>query len=198
MKTMPRPTPALVIGTLALIVALGGTAAAQTASTQKKINGSQIKANSITGKQVKESTLATVPRAKSASQLGGLTPIAFRVVKPAGTKLFTLLTLKDEATVTASCDGTPTTPGMTVAPQGTASRDLQYTYADSGGGTYPFGPPAQGSGVGHLTDDFTTTINAFTTSGPVKTARLVILAVKVGSTTCTFDVGGETSIPLVR
>jgi hypothetical protein len=186
-----------VIGTLALIVALGGTAAAQTASTQKKINGSQIKANSITGKQVKESTLATVPRAKSASQLGGLTPIAFRVVKPAGTNTFTLLTLKDEAIVHASCGASPTTPGVAVDALGTVSRDLQFTFADASGNTYVFGPPEKDGGLSHVDTDFTTTINAFTTSGPVKTARLVVLAVAEG-TTCAFDVGGETSIPLVR
>ncbi|HEX3824290.1 MAG TPA: hypothetical protein VHV79_07485 [Mycobacteriales bacterium] len=198
MKTMPKPTPALVIGTLALIVALGGTAAATTVAGQKKINGSQIKANSISGKQVKESTLATVPKAKSASELGGLTPIAFRVVKPAGTNSFQLFSLKNEAVVTASCQASPTTPGVTIAPVGTASHDLQYTYFDpSGGGTYSFGPPSKGGGVNHLQANFNTTINAFTTSGPVRTARLVILSVDEG-TTCAFDVGGETSIPLVR
>lgn len=62
-----RPSPALVVATLALVVAMGGTASAVT-----MINGKNIKPNTVTGKQVKESSLATVPSAKSASSLSML------------------------------------------------------------------------------------------------------------------------------
>jgi hypothetical protein len=66
-----RPSPAFVIATLALVVALGGTAYATT-----KISGSQIKKHSIpgnrmknntlTGTQIRESKLGKVPNAKHA------------------------------------------------------------------------------------------------------------------------------------
>lgn len=70
-KVSIRPSAGVVIGTLALVVALGGTGYAAT-----KISGSNIKAHSIsgirlknntlTGKQIRESTLGTVPNAKHA------------------------------------------------------------------------------------------------------------------------------------
>jgi hypothetical protein len=69
-----RPSAALVVAMLALVVALGGTAfAGPVAQLAKTISGSSIKAHSIkgnrlvnntlTGTQIKESTLATVPSA---------------------------------------------------------------------------------------------------------------------------------------
>lgn len=53
------PTPATVIACLALIAALGGTAYAAA-----KINGADIKKDSVTGKQVKEKTLTGVDAKK--------------------------------------------------------------------------------------------------------------------------------------
>lgn len=58
-KNMPRP--AMIVAVVALIAALGGSAYAGS-----KINGKQIKTNSITGKQVKEKTLKNVASAKKA------------------------------------------------------------------------------------------------------------------------------------
>jgi hypothetical protein len=62
-----RPSAAMVVACAALVVALGGTA-----SAAALINGHSIKANTVTGVQVKESTLKIVPSAKWAN---GLTPL---------------------------------------------------------------------------------------------------------------------------
>ena len=59
-----RPSPALVVASVALVVALGGTAfAAPIRHLVASIDGADIQKNTVTGKQVKESTLATVPDA---------------------------------------------------------------------------------------------------------------------------------------
>jgi hypothetical protein len=79
-----RPSPALVVATLALVVALGGTAFAAPirrfvasidgAKIQNhSIAGVKLKSNTVTGSRVKESTLATVPRAANAETVGGIT-----------------------------------------------------------------------------------------------------------------------------
>ncbi|MDT4942272.1 MAG: hypothetical protein QOJ34_2361, partial [Pseudonocardiales bacterium] len=76
-----RPSPALVVASLALAVALGGTAfAAPLRNLVASINGATIQDHSIagvklkndtvTGKQVKESSLGTVP---NATTVGGFT-----------------------------------------------------------------------------------------------------------------------------
>lgn len=82
-----------VIATLALFVALGGTAFAAATITgkdikrgtitaknvkKKTLTGKQVKADSLTGKQVKESTLGEVPAARNAMQLGGQPAAAYR------------------------------------------------------------------------------------------------------------------------
>ena len=69
MRSRPRrPSAALVVSIVALIVALGGTAVAATqidgASIKvKSIPGNRLKSNTLTGTQIKESTLKTVPSA---------------------------------------------------------------------------------------------------------------------------------------
>src|SRR5215218_357208 len=72
MSRIKLPSPPMAISLLALFVALGGTGYAAV-----KLNGRSIKAGTITGskledktltgRQVKESRLATVPRAKVAT-----------------------------------------------------------------------------------------------------------------------------------
>jgi hypothetical protein len=74
-----KPTPALVVAVFALVVAMSGAAVAVSAS----INGSsikphsipanRIKSNSLTGKQINEKKLKTVPSAVSAQKLDGIT-----------------------------------------------------------------------------------------------------------------------------
>ncbi|MBS1885662.1 MAG: hypothetical protein JSU06_00570 [Actinobacteria bacterium] len=85
-----RLTYANVTATLALFVALGGVSYAAT-----KISGHQIKAhsltarnykaNSVTGKAVKEKTLGIVPRAQEAARLDGVTAERLLVRCPEGT-----------------------------------------------------------------------------------------------------------------
>ena len=89
-RIRPRLTYANVTATLALFVALGGVSYAAT-----KISGHQIKAhtltarnykaNSVTGKAVKEKTLGVVPRAQEAARLDGVTTETLLVHCPAGT-----------------------------------------------------------------------------------------------------------------
>lgn len=60
MKRMKLPSPAMVVAVSALVIALAGTAYAA-----KKISGSLIKANTVTGKQIKESTVKNVTSART-------------------------------------------------------------------------------------------------------------------------------------
>ena len=67
-----RPSPAMVVALIALFVALGGSGYAAISIKNGSLPGKKLKRNSVTGKQVRESTLKTVPQARSATQLGGL------------------------------------------------------------------------------------------------------------------------------
>jgi hypothetical protein len=69
MKTLlnHRPSASMIVASAALVVALGGSASAAVL-----INGHNIKPDTVTGVQVKESTLKTVPSARSAN---GLSPL---------------------------------------------------------------------------------------------------------------------------
>lgn len=72
-----RPSPALAVALLALFVALGGVALAATSIDGTTIKvasepGNRLVGNSVTGRQVKESTLGRVPRAQAAAALTGL------------------------------------------------------------------------------------------------------------------------------
>lgn len=89
-RLRPRLTYANVTATLALFVALGGVSYAAT-----RISGHQIKAhtltarnykaNSVTGKAVKEKTLGIVPKAREAARLDGVTTETLLVRCPEGT-----------------------------------------------------------------------------------------------------------------
>jgi hypothetical protein len=76
-----RPSPALIVACVALVIALGGTAyATSTISgrtiTDHSIAGRKLINNTLTGNQIKESALGTVPkanRAANASKVGGVT-----------------------------------------------------------------------------------------------------------------------------
>src|SRR3954447_11616193 len=58
----------MVVALIALFVALGGSGYAAISIKNGSLPGKKLKRNSVTGKQVKESTLATVSRARSATQ----------------------------------------------------------------------------------------------------------------------------------
>jgi hypothetical protein len=92
----PRLSYANVASTLALILALGGVSyAAATINggsiKKRTISGNRLKLNTVTGREVRESKLAKVPKAKladtatNAGLLGGSTPTSFRDACPAGT-----------------------------------------------------------------------------------------------------------------
>ncbi len=75
-----RPSPALAVAFAALFVALGGIALAATSIDGVTIKvasepGNRLVGNSVTGRQVKESTLGTVPRAQTAGALTGLVTV---------------------------------------------------------------------------------------------------------------------------
>ena len=76
-----RPSPALIVACVALVIALGGTAyATSTISgrtiTDHSIAGRKLINNTLTGNQIKESALGTVSKANqaaNASKVGGVT-----------------------------------------------------------------------------------------------------------------------------
>jgi hypothetical protein len=81
MLTRLRPSPALIVAGCALVIAIGGTAYA-TASingstiTDHSIAGRKLINNTLTGTQIKESGLGTVPKASlaaNANKVGGFT-----------------------------------------------------------------------------------------------------------------------------
>lgn len=76
LKQIHRPSPAMAISLIALFAALGGGAYAASGKIDgksimmKSIPGNRLKPNTVTGKQVKESTLAQVPKAEEAKTAG--------------------------------------------------------------------------------------------------------------------------------
>ena len=85
-----RLTYANVMSTVAVFIALGGSSyAALTISgssiTNRSIPAKKLKRNSITAKEVRESRLSRVPRAKRADRLGGFTAAELRVRCPSDT-----------------------------------------------------------------------------------------------------------------
>lgn len=95
-----RPSHATVVAYLALFVALGGSsyAAIKIGSAQitnnsvrsadlrnNDIRGRDVRQNTLTGADISERKLGTVPRATTATTLGGLTASALKVRCPAGT-----------------------------------------------------------------------------------------------------------------
>lgn len=72
-----RPTPTFLVAVLALVVALSGATAAGYAAgkadgnsliKKKSLSGNRLKPDSVSGKQVAEKTLGTVPRAAQADR----------------------------------------------------------------------------------------------------------------------------------
>ncbi len=128
-----RPSAALVVAVIALVVAATGTAVAASQrvdgdSLIKKgsLSGTRLRDHTLTRLQIKVSALGTVPKAKNADELGGRPPSAYLgggggggsqigtngVVKTAGSANGTKVTLFTSGpfTVTMTCtdDGTET------------------------------------------------------------------------------------------
>lgn len=126
-----RPSAALVVAVIALVVAATGTAVATSQhvdgdSLIKKgsLSGDRLREHTLTRLQIKVRSLGTVPKAKDAEELGGRPPSAYLgggsggqigtngVVKTAGSANGTKVTLFTSGpfTVTMTCtdDGTET------------------------------------------------------------------------------------------
>jgi hypothetical protein len=89
-KLRQRLTYANMMSTLAVFIALGGSSyAAITISgssiKNRSIPAKKLKRNTITGKEVRESRLSRVRRAKTADRLGGFTAAELRVRCPSDT-----------------------------------------------------------------------------------------------------------------
>lgn len=78
-----RPSPAMVVALIALIVALGGTSIAAMTLKKNSVGSGQIKSNAVKGKDADESSFDTVPKAKdslnadNADSLGGFSDADF-------------------------------------------------------------------------------------------------------------------------
>jgi hypothetical protein len=73
-----RHSPGLIVASLALLVALGGTAYAVasingSSLVDHSVKGRKLVNNTLTGKQIKESSLGEVRRASAADTVGGIT-----------------------------------------------------------------------------------------------------------------------------
>jgi len=80
-----RPTAALIIGSLALCVTIGGTAYATAKISGRKIvnhsiAGKKLINNTLTGTQINESRLGTVPRAIAAGNAGTVDHVTVRKI----------------------------------------------------------------------------------------------------------------------
>jgi hypothetical protein len=89
-KLRQHITYANVMATIAVFIALGGTSyAALTISgsdiRNRSIAGKKMKRNTLTSKQIRESRLARVPRARNADRLNGVTAARLRVRCPGDT-----------------------------------------------------------------------------------------------------------------
>ena len=90
MRLRERLTYANVMSTLAIFVALGGSSYAAltisgTSIENRSIPATKLKRNSITAKEVRESRLSRVPRARTADRLGSFTAADLRVRCPSDT-----------------------------------------------------------------------------------------------------------------
>jgi hypothetical protein len=66
-----RPTPALIVASLSLVVAVSGTAYAAVTIADHSIAGRKLINDTLTGAQINESRLAKVPHASNADKVGG-------------------------------------------------------------------------------------------------------------------------------
>jgi hypothetical protein len=120
-----RLSYANVVATLALFVALGGSsyAVSQISGSQLRNNsvaGKKLKRNTIGGSRIKESRLGTVPRARNAVHLGGLSARRLLLKCPGGTLPVADVCIETQprgpafygsATTTCAAVDIPRTPG---------------------------------------------------------------------------------------
>jgi hypothetical protein len=135
-----RLSYANVVATLALFIALGGSSYAVT-----QINGSALKNNSVSGKKlirntlggtrIKESRLGTVPRARNAARVGGLSAEQLLLKCPDGTFPAADVCVETQArppayytSATAACaaTGAGRTPGRRLPTHGELARAFDF------------------------------------------------------------------------
>ncbi len=148
-----RPSAALVVAVIALVVAATGTAVAagqhvdgDSLIKKGSLSGDRLRDHTLTRLQIKVRSLGTVPRAKDAEELGGRPPSAYLggasggqigtngVVKTAGSANGTTVTLFTSGpfTVTMTCtdDGTETSSEIDASSSEDQS-DLNGEFADA-------------------------------------------------------------------
>jgi hypothetical protein len=114
--------PATGIATLALLVSLGSGAVAA-----GLITGADIKNDSVTGKDVKESTLTKVPQAKNADKVGGVQVKRIRLIGTSPVGATTILRLNSFSLVASCTGGTATVTAKTTA----ADAELSWEAVDA-------------------------------------------------------------------
>ncbi len=114
MATRLRPSPALIVATVALFIAIGGSAyAAGTINGKSIVNhsiaGKKLKSNTLGGSQINESGLGAVPhaatagRAANADAVGGVTVRKVFYAPPAPTSTPTKILQLGGLVLTATC-----------------------------------------------------------------------------------------------
>jgi hypothetical protein len=116
-----------VVATLALFIALGGSsyAVSRISGSQLKNNsvaGKKLKRNTLGGKRIKESRLGTVPSARNAGAVGGLSAQQLLVRCPQGTLAAADVCFETQPRPAAIYGGAVTTCGLTDGPPGPGRR----------------------------------------------------------------------------
>lgn len=160
LRARRRPSAAMVVAIVALVVAASGTAVAATKlvsgdSLIKKnsLSGNRLKNRSVTGSKIKLSSLGTVPRAAHAASADSATNATNAAV--AGAAPISKLTYVT-ATVSVPGDDTLTT-GTAACPAGTAVVGGGARIDDTSGGTIFGSYPAGKTGWSGDFTDFSTT-----------------------------------------
>lgn len=140
-------TYANVMSTLAVFVALGGSSyAAFTISgssiKNRSIPAKKIKRNALTGREIRESRLSKVPRARNADRVGGVTAASLKVKCPADTFPIADVCVEKTARAPASYGsavlacaqaGTPQGPGRRLPTHGELRAALSAVQLAAGG-----------------------------------------------------------------
>jgi hypothetical protein len=198
LKQIHRPSPTMAISLIALFAALGGGAYAASGKIDgksimvKSIPGNRLKTNSVTGKQVKESTLGQVPRAKEAKSAGSAV-IALDAVTAEKIIGHTLGCPDGTQPFLGGCWENSPRPTATVAD---ANRTCYFA-----GGTLP-GPFelvsfANHSSLTSSTDEWTDTINTVTAPG-VYTVVTVSKLGEIGEASASAAREYRCVVPLLR
>jgi hypothetical protein len=182
-----------VMATLAVFIALGGTSYATLRITGRDISnrslrGQELQSNSVGGRPIKESRLGTVPRARNADRVNGLTAARLLVRCPADTvpvsDVCVERTSRSAAPYTlaaGTCEivNTPRTPGRRLPSHDelvTAIGDFGITLADGGELTrnvYPSAMSPTHVDVLYVTDDVGSVALTSNTAAGAKAFRCV-------------------------